>query len=107
MQLTQLVGLFNIGTGVLFVFSLLFFCAGFLSWMLMLGRERRSLGEKYMVKGVETLFALVVILYAVQMFQKHVQIATALVAAAIIIYIGWHIVPDLLAGEEEKKPEKK
>lgn len=106
MQLTQLVGLFNIGTGVLFVFSLMFFCAGFLAWLLMLGRERRSLGEKYMVKGVEMLFALVVILYAVKLFQKHVQIATTLVVAVVIIYIGWHIVPDLLAGGE-KKPDKK
>ena len=107
MDLAQIVGLFNIGTGILFVLSLLYFVGGFTAWLTMLGLEKRSVAVDYMTTGVEMMFVLIVLLYAVQMFQKHAQIATALVAFGLIAVIAWHIVPDLMAGDAEKKPEAK
>lgn len=108
MELTQIVGLFNIAIGVLFVLSLLYFLGGFGAWVLLLGREHRSDAVEYMKTGVEMLFTLVVLLYGVQMFQKHPAIATTIVAGVVIIFIAWHVIPDLMApAEEPKKPAEK
>ena len=105
MGLTQIVGLFNIAIGVLFVLSLLNFLGGFIAWLMLLGKEHRSDAVTYMKTGVEMLFVLVVLLYGVQMFQKHTAIATTIVAGVVIAGIAWYIIPDLMApAEEAKKP---
>lgn len=103
----EIIGLFNIVTGLMFVCAFAMFGGGFISYGVNFGNSERVKGIKLMEWGVATLFVLVVLLGVVQFLQGHGGVANVIVAIVIIMVVVGGALSVLTQESEPKKEEKK
>ncbi|MBM3272268.1 hypothetical protein FJY94_03285 [Candidatus Kaiserbacteria bacterium] len=103
----QLAGILNIFVGLMLTTGILFFVGGFIEYIAHLGIKEREKGLEKMHLGVAILFVLAALLWLSQFVQGHTAFVITLLGAALVLFLGWVFLGDLLAPAPEAKPEKK
>ena len=102
-SLGQLVGYFNILTGILLVVACLCFGSGFTVYIARFGLVGRELGIQQMSWGVTILFVLVILLWGVKFVQGNPKTAMTLVAVVVFLFIGRMVFAALAATKSDEK----
>jgi cytochrome bd-type quinol oxidase subunit 2 len=103
----EIIGLFNIVVGFMFVCACLLFGGGLISYGVNFGNAERMQGIKLMEWGVATLFVLIVLLGVVQFLQGHGGVANVIVAFIIMMIIVGGALSAFTQESVSKKTEKK
>lgn len=103
---SEVIGLFNIVTGIIFVCAFTTFGGGLISYGVNFGNAERIQGIKLMEWGVAILFVLVVLLGIAQFLQGHGG-ATNVIAALVVIAVVVGGAISILTAEEPEEPVKK
>lgn len=103
----QLAGVLNIFVGLMLTLGILFFVGGFIEYIAHLGIKEREKGLEKMHLGVVVLFVLAALLWLSQFVQGHTALVITLLGAALVLFLGWVFLGDVLAPAPEAKPEKK
>lgn len=106
MDISTVVGLFNIVVGLMVVAAFLMMGGGLALWYVRLGLfpSYRDEAIKMMQWGVAILFVLVILLWVAQFVQTHKALATMLVIAVVAAAVAYFVVTQVLtsSGEEEE-----
>jgi len=104
-SISEVIGLFNILTGFMFVISFTLFVGGIISYMVDFGNLERLKGIQLMEWSVAILFVLVVFLGAAQFLQGNRGLTNIIAAGIVVLALLYVIITSLAA--EPAKPEKK
>ncbi len=106
MDLSTIVGLFNIIVGLMLVAAILVMGGGLALWYVRLGPSPSYRDEAIhaMEWAVAILFVLVVLLYIAQFVQTHMALTMMLIAVTVAAAIAYFVATEVLAnkGEEEE-----
>lgn len=94
-SISEIIGLFNIVVGFMFVGAFTSFAGGIISYFVDFGNAERIGGIKLMEWGVAILFVLVVLLGAAQFFQSHTGATNVIAVIIVLILVAW-VVLDLI-----------
>jgi amino acid transporter len=108
MDITTLVGLFNVVVGLMLTASILAMCGGLMLWYIRWGPSPsyRDDAIDIMQWGVAILFVLVVLLYVAQFVQENQALVTMVAVVFIVALVAYFIAKEALSsGKVEKKKE--
>lgn len=105
MDLSTVIGLFNIIVGLMLVLSILIMGGSLMLWYVRLGTSPTYRDEAidYMRWAVSILFVLVVLLGVAQYVQTHMAISMLVVGAVIAAAIAYFVATQLMAGGGEEE----
>ena len=106
LEVSQVIGFFNVFVGLMLTAAILMYCGGFIAWLTRLGTwpSYRTEPIKIMEWSVVILFVLVVLLAIVQFFQDHPQTAAYVVSSIVVLLVVGGVL--ISAAKGEKKEEK-
>ncbi|MBI5003636.1 hypothetical protein HZC00_00905 [Candidatus Kaiserbacteria bacterium] len=103
-SVSEVVGLFNIIVGFMFVAAVTIFVGGIIAYAVDFGNQERLIGVHLMEWGVAILFVLVVFLGVVQFLQSHQGVTNIIVAMIVIVAV---VAIVLMVLTEAPPPPKK
>lgn len=108
MDISIIVGLFNIVVGVLLVASILAMVAGFALWGMRLGTSNTDRDDaiEYMQWGVSILFTVVVFLGVAQFVQQNKELAVMIALGAGLLLAAYFTINVVMAGEGDGHAEQ-
>ncbi len=105
MDLSTVIGIFNLLVGLMLTASILLMVGGLILWSVRLGimPSYRDEAIKLMQWAVAILFVLVFLLYIAQFVQTHRALTMMLIGTAIVAIIAYFVANVMLAGGDKKE----